>query len=55
MNKKQFINEVKNSYEDQIGLKLELDDEVMAQLNMMFQKGQTIQYAVDQLDWLLND
>lgn len=50
-----FINEVKLAYEEQTGLKLELTDEIKARLNMIFQKGHTVQYAVDEIDWLLND
>ena len=50
-----FINEVKLAYEEQTGLRLELSDEIKARLNMIFQKGHTVQYAVDEIDWLLND
>ena len=50
-----FINEVKLAYEEQTGDVLELTDEIKARLNMIFQKGHTVQYAVDEIDWLLND
>ena len=50
-----FINEVKLAYEEQTGDSLELTDEIKARLNMIFQKGHTVQYAVDEIDWLLND
>ena len=50
-----FINEVKLAYEEQTGDSLNLTDEIKARLNMIFQKGHTVQYAVDEIDWLLND
>lgn len=50
-----FINEVKLAYEEQTGDVLELTDEIKARLNMIFHKGDTVQYAVDEIDWLLND